>query len=107
VILIAQLFIKFFFDLELLRVIKFTSQPKPSDMVLYIKESFVNLSTATISRRITPGSTLSAANHQGHLKQYLQRSLLGPKLLIIDEIGYLALFGPSIAADMIKHQLES
>jgi DNA replication protein DnaC len=50
---------------------------------------------------------LSAANHQGHLKQYLQRSLLGPKLLIIDEIGYLALFGPSIAADMIKHQLES
>lgn len=32
---------------------------------------------------------LSAANHQGRLKQYLQRSVLGPKLLIIDEIGYL------------------
>ena len=32
---------------------------------------------------------LSAASHQGRLKQYLQRSILGPKLLIIDEIGYL------------------
>ena len=32
---------------------------------------------------------LSAPNHQGRLKQYLQRSVLGPKLLIIDETAYL------------------
>lgn len=32
---------------------------------------------------------LSAAHSQGKLKSYLQRVVLSPKLLIIDEIGYL------------------
>ncbi len=32
---------------------------------------------------------LSAAKNQGRLEQYLQRSVLAPRLLIIDEIGYL------------------
>ena len=32
---------------------------------------------------------LAAANQQGKLKSYLQRSILAPRLLIIDEIGYL------------------
>jgi len=32
---------------------------------------------------------LSTAKKQDKLKSYLQRSVLGPKLLIIDEIGYL------------------
>ena len=32
---------------------------------------------------------LSTAQKQGKLKAYLQRSVLAPKLLIIDEIGYL------------------
>ena len=32
---------------------------------------------------------LVAAHHQGKLKAYLQRVVLAPKLLIIDEIGYL------------------
>lgn len=32
---------------------------------------------------------LSAAYAQGKLKSYLQRAILSPKLLIIDEIGYL------------------
>ena len=31
---------------------------------------------------------LAAANQQGKLKSYLQRSILAPRLLIIDEIGY-------------------
>ena len=34
---------------------------------------------------------LAAANQQGKLKSYLQRSILAPRLLIIDEIGYLPL----------------
>ena len=32
---------------------------------------------------------LAAANQQGKLKSYVQRSILAPRLLIIDEIGYL------------------
>ncbi len=32
---------------------------------------------------------LSAAHHQGKLKEYFNRAVLGPKLLVIDEIGYL------------------
>lgn len=32
---------------------------------------------------------LSTAHHQGKLKSYLQRVVLAPRLLIIDEIGYL------------------
>ena len=32
---------------------------------------------------------LATANQQGKLKSYLQRGILAPKLLIIDEIGYL------------------
>ena len=32
---------------------------------------------------------LSTAYNQGKLKTYLQRVVLSPKLLIIDEIGYL------------------
>lgn len=32
---------------------------------------------------------LSAAHHQGRLKAYFNRSVIGPRLLIIDEIGYL------------------
>lgn len=32
---------------------------------------------------------LAAANRQGKLKAYLQRVVLSPKLLVIDEIGYL------------------
>src|SRR5690606_41439914 len=35
---------------------------------------------------------LSTAYQQGKLKTYMQRAVLGPKLMIIDEIGYL-LFG--------------
>ncbi len=32
---------------------------------------------------------LSLANRQGKLKSYMQRSIVAPRLLIIDEIGYL------------------
>ena len=32
---------------------------------------------------------LQAAHQQGVLKSYFQRSILAPKLLVIDEIGYL------------------
>lgn len=32
---------------------------------------------------------LSTAKRQGKLKSYMQRNIMGPKLLIIDEIGYL------------------
>jgi DNA replication protein DnaC len=32
---------------------------------------------------------LAAAKTQGRLKQYFNRAVLGPKLLVIDEIGYL------------------
>lgn len=32
---------------------------------------------------------LGTAHQQGRLKQYLNRAILGPKLLIVDEIGYL------------------
>ncbi len=32
---------------------------------------------------------LSAAHRQGQLKQYFNRAVLGPRLLVIDEIGYL------------------
>lgn len=32
---------------------------------------------------------LSLANRQGKLKSYMQRSIMAPRLLIIDEIGYL------------------
>lgn len=32
---------------------------------------------------------LSAAHQQGRLKEYFNRAVLGPKLLVIDEIGYL------------------
>lgn len=32
---------------------------------------------------------LATANQQGKLKSYLQRAILAPRLLIIDEIGYL------------------
>jgi DNA replication protein DnaC len=33
---------------------------------------------------------LSAAKAQGCLDSYLKRSVLGPRLLVIDEIGYLS-----------------
>ena len=36
---------------------------------------------------------LEKAQQQGRLDQYLRRSLLGPHLLIIDEVGYLPLQG--------------
>lgn len=32
---------------------------------------------------------LAAAQRQGRLKEYFNRAVLGPKLLIVDEIGYL------------------
>jgi DNA replication protein DnaC len=32
---------------------------------------------------------LSAAQSQGRLKEYLGRAVVAPRLLIIDEIGYL------------------
>lgn len=32
---------------------------------------------------------LAAANAQGRLKGYLNRAILGPKLLVVDELGYL------------------
>ena len=32
---------------------------------------------------------LSAARSQGRLKEYFNRAVLGPKLLVVDEIGYL------------------
>jgi DNA replication protein DnaC len=32
---------------------------------------------------------LAAAQRQGQLKQYFNRAVLGPKLLVIDELGYL------------------
>lgn len=32
---------------------------------------------------------LSAAHQQGRLKEYFNRAVIGPKLLVIDEIGYL------------------
>lgn len=32
---------------------------------------------------------LAAANAQGRLKEYFNRAVLGPKLLVVDEIGYL------------------
>ncbi len=32
---------------------------------------------------------LAAAKAQGQLKQYFNRAILGPKLLVIDELGYL------------------
>ncbi len=32
---------------------------------------------------------LATANHQGRLKEYFNRAILGPKLLVVDEIGYL------------------
>lgn len=32
---------------------------------------------------------LSTAHHQGRLKEYFTRSVIGPRLLVIDEIGYL------------------
>lgn len=32
---------------------------------------------------------LATAHHQGKLKAYLQRTVLAPRLLVIDEIGYL------------------
>lgn len=32
---------------------------------------------------------LAAAHQQGRLKQYFNRAVLGPKLLVVDEIGYL------------------
>ncbi len=32
---------------------------------------------------------LAAAHHQGRLKPYFNRAIIGPKLLIIDEVGYL------------------
>lgn len=32
---------------------------------------------------------LAAAKAQGRLKGYFNRAVLGPKLLIVDEIGYL------------------
>lgn len=32
---------------------------------------------------------LAAAHHQGRLKAYFNRAILGPRLLVIDEIGYL------------------
>jgi len=32
---------------------------------------------------------LAAAHQRGRLKQYFNRAVLGPKLLVVDEIGYL------------------
>jgi DNA replication protein DnaC len=32
---------------------------------------------------------LAAANSQGRLKEYFNRAILGPRLLIVDELGYL------------------
>ena len=32
---------------------------------------------------------LATANHQGRLKDYFNRAILGPRLLVVDEIGYL------------------
>jgi DNA replication protein DnaC len=32
---------------------------------------------------------LAAAHHQGRLREYFNRVVIGPKLLVIDEIGYL------------------
>ena len=32
---------------------------------------------------------LTAAHRQGRLKEYFNRAILGPRLLVIDEIGYL------------------
>ena len=32
---------------------------------------------------------LAAAKSQGRLKEYFNRAILGPKLLVVDEIGYL------------------
>jgi DNA replication protein DnaC len=32
---------------------------------------------------------LATARHQGRLKEYFNRAILGPKLLVIDELGYL------------------
>lgn len=32
---------------------------------------------------------LAAARHQGRLKEYFNRAIMGPRLLVIDEIGYL------------------
>ena len=32
---------------------------------------------------------LAAARSQGRLKEYFNRAVLGPKLLVVDEIGYL------------------
>lgn len=32
---------------------------------------------------------LSTAQRQGRLKEYFNRAILGPRLLVIDEIGYL------------------
>lgn len=32
---------------------------------------------------------LATAKHQGRLKEYFNRAVLGPKLLVVDEIGYL------------------
>lgn len=32
---------------------------------------------------------LAAAKSQGRLKKYFNRAMLGPKLLVVDEIGYL------------------
>ncbi|MCX7066067.1 MAG: ATP-binding protein, partial [Proteobacteria bacterium] len=34
---------------------------------------------------------LSAANRSGQLKPYFNRAILGPRLLVIDELGYLPL----------------
>jgi len=34
---------------------------------------------------------LAAAKSQGRLKEYFNRAILGPKLLVVDEIGYLPL----------------
>ena len=32
---------------------------------------------------------LATANHQGRLKEYFNRAVVGPRLLVVDEIGYL------------------
>lgn len=32
---------------------------------------------------------LATAHHQGRLKEYFNRAIIGPRLLVIDEIGYL------------------
>lgn len=32
---------------------------------------------------------LAAAHHQGRLKPYFNRAIIGPRLLVIDEVGYL------------------